>query len=392
MSDGPPGARAHRVSGGSIVLAGGGHAHLAVLADLARRPAPMAVTLVSSDLHALYSGMVPGLIEGRYHLHEARIDLPRLCAATGARFVHGSVCGLDRSARLVRIDGQPPLAYDLISLNVGILPALDGIAGAADHAIPLKPVGTLLARLDTLLIAASRADGPRRIAVIGGGAGGIEVLLALQARLGRIARRNGGNAEIFSFALVTAGELLASHDEKLRHRFRRLLTGRGIDLKEHCRVTAVMKEGLLLAGGARIPADAMLLATDAAAPRWFGELGLALDEKGFLAVGPTLQSPDDRRVFAAGDCAAMIASPRPKSGVYAVRAGPALARNLRCEASGGTPRPFHPQRNALALIGTADGRAVAVRGRLVLEGVWVARWKSWLDRRWVRKYRQFPAR
>src|SRR5690606_41340033 len=100
-------------------------------------------------------------------------------------------------------------------------------------------------------------------------------------------------AEIFSLVLVTAGELLADHDEKLRHRFRRLLTGRGIDLREHCPATAVMKEGLLLASGTSIQADAMLLATEAAAPRWFGELGVTLDDKGFLAVGPTLQSPDD---------------------------------------------------------------------------------------------------
>jgi len=126
--------------------------------------------------------------------------------------------------------------------------------------------------------------------------------------------------------------------------------------------------------------------TGAAAPPWFPATGLTLDEGGFLSVGPTLQSLSDPDVFAAGDCAALVESPREKAGVYAVRAGPPLARNLRRRATGEAPTPWHPQRRHLALISTGERYAVASRGAFKAEGGW--RWtvKDWIDRRWMRMY------
>lgn len=372
-----------------IVLVGGGHAHVHVLTALAKDPAPgVRVTLVTRDAATPYSGMLPGVIAGLYTTAQAHIDLVRLAAAVGTRLVLGEAVGLDRMARTIQLAGQPPVSYDIASIDVGIAPALSPIAGAAEHAIAVKPIGSFLEKFDRLIEQCRRPNGPRRIAVIGGGAGGVELLLSVQSRLPLEVRKAGQDPAALSFALVTDGEILATHNERVRAAFRRILAERGIALHEHRRVAAVTVDAIELQDGSTVPADAVLVTTDAAAPAWFRGTGLALDPGGFLAVGPTLQVTNDPDVFAAGDCAGMIETPRPKAGVYAVRAGPPLAANLRRRALGEAVQPWHPQTSHLALISTGERYAVASRGAFKMEGAWLWRLKDWIDRRWVGAYQR----
>jgi selenide, water dikinase len=364
-----------------IVLVGGGHAHVHVLVAFAMRPEPgVRVTLVTRDLETPYSGMLPGLIAGLYTHDEAHIDLARLTAATGARLIHAEAVGLDRVDKRLLLAGRPPLAYDLVSLDVGITPALATIAGAAEHGIAVKPIGSFLAKFDALRARCRAPDGPRRIAVIGGGAGGVELLLSVRSRLLAEAERGSD----FSFALATACDILESHSARVRQIFRRVFTERGIALHERRNVSALKSGTIEFASGPPLAADAILVTTDAAPPPWFTETGLALDN-GFIAVGLTLQARNDPDVFAAGDCAA-LATPREKAGVIAVRAGPPLAENLRRRARGDPPKAWRPQRRHLALISTGEKYAVASRGALALEGCWLWTLKDRIDRRWMRMY------
>jgi selenide, water dikinase len=364
-----------------IVLVGGGHAHVHVLVAFGMRLEPgVRVTLVARDLETPYSGMLPGLIAGLYTHDEAHIDLARLAAAAGARLIHAEAVGLDRVDKRLLLAGRPPLAYDLVSFDVGITPALATIAGAAEHGIAVKPIGSFLAKFDALRARCRAPDGPRRIAVIGGGAGGVELLLSVRSWLLAEAGRNAG----FSFALATAGDILQSHSARTRQIFRRVFAERGIALHERRNVSALKPGTIEFASGPPLAADAILVTTDAAPPPWFTETGLVLDN-GFIAVGPTLQARNDPDVFAAGDCAA-LATPREKAGVIAVRAGPPLAENLRRRARGQPTKPWRPQRRHLALISTGERYAVASRGALALEGRWLWTLKDWIDRRWMRMY------
>jgi selenide, water dikinase len=364
-----------------IVLLGGGHAHVHVLAALARRPVPgVHVTLISRDLSSLYSGMLPGVVAGLYAPEQAQIDLVRLAAATRTRFVHAEAVGIDRINKRVILAGAPSVAYDILSIDVGIAPALAAIAGA-ERAIAVKPIGSFLARFGDLIARCRRPDGPRCIAVIGGGAGGVELLLSIRTRI--MAETNAA----LTFALVTDCEILATHNRYVRAAFRRVFAERGIAVHEWRRARAITARGIDLEDGGTIAADAILIATEAAVPDWFRETGLALDPHGFLAVGPTLQVINDPDVFAAGDCATLIESPREKAGVYAVRAGPPLADNLRRSALGEPLAAWRPQHRHLALISTGERYAVASRGFFKVEGAWVWMLKDWIDRRWVRPYR-----
>lgn len=375
-----------------IVLLGGGHAHVHVLKAFAMRPEPgVRLTLVTRDLETPYSGMLPGVVAGLYTEAEAHIDLVRLAAVTGTRLIHAEAIGIDRATKRVMLGDRPPLAYDLLSIDVGITPALDHIAGAAAHGLAVKPIGSFLDKFDALRERCRAPDGPRCIAVVGGGAGGVELLLSVRTHLLADARSEGRDASGFAFTLVTEDEILPTHNPQVRESFRRAFAQRGMALHERRRALAVTPDAIELEGGDRLPADAVLVTTGAAAPDWFRGTGLSLDAGGFLAVGPTLQALNDPDVFGAGDCVALTETPREKAGVFAVRAGRPLARNLRRRARNVTLQEWRPQRRHLALISTGQRYAIASRGWFKTEGAWVWRWKDWIDRRWMRMYQDSAA-
>ncbi|MEA2870418.1 MAG: selenide, water dikinase [Hyphomicrobiales bacterium] len=375
----------HAHAGIDIVLVGGGHAHVYVLTAFAMLPEPgVRLTLITRDLETPYSGMLPGVVAGLYTEEQAHIDLVRLTAATGVRLIHADAIGVDRVNKRIELLDRPPIAYDITSIDVGITPALATIEGADKHAIAVKPIGSFINKCNILIENCAQPDGPRRIVVIGGGAGGVELLLSVRSRL--LAQATPSARRDFSFTLVTAEEILSQHNARVRNAFRRVFAERGIVLHEHKTIRSVSADVIALADGATIASDAVLVTTDAAPPRWFAQTGLARDDGGFLAVSATLQVLNDPDVFGAGDCAGLTESPRPKSGVIAVRAGPTLAENLRRRARNEPMVRWQPQRQHLALISTGERYAVASRGWVKAEGAWVWALKDRIDRRWMRMY------
>ncbi|HEX2555203.1 MAG TPA: FAD-dependent oxidoreductase [Microvirga sp.] len=369
-----------------LVLVGGGHAHALVLRDLVRRPEPdVAVTLVTRDVATPYSGMLPGHVAGFYPREAMHIDLARLAESGGIRLVHGEAVGFDRAGRQVRLAGGAAVSFDVLSIDIGIAPDLSGIAGAAEHALGVKPIGDFLEKWDGLKARALGPGGPRGFAVIGGGAAGLCLVFAVAATLRREAAGRGLDPSRFAFHLVSAAappEL----NPGMRRAALRALERHGIGLHRGA-AASVDPAGVTLADGRRIAADAVLVSTQGAPPAAFRGSGFATDARGFLALRPTLEVEGETGVFAAGDCATVLAHPRPKAGVYAVRQGKPLARNLRLSLRGEAPEPFVPQARHLVILSTADGRAIAGRGdRLAYEGR-AAWWlKDRIDRGFMRLF------
>lgn len=354
----------------TLVLVGGGHAHAVALAEgLAARDG-IAIVLLAPDRFAPYSGMIPGVIAGRYEARDAHVDLERLCIARGARLVRGRAVGLDRSGRHLLLEDGSCLGFDLLSINVGITPDVSAIGGAG-HATTIKPIDGLIDRIGTL-----KAQGrPQHVAVVGGGAGGVEVAFAI---------RNGlAGCRV---TLVMRDGLLPDHGRLARWLVRRALRRQNIAMLSGFAVERIAPGRLIASDGREVLADGLLLNTGAAAPAWFPATGLSSDPSGFLAVASTLQVLGEDRIFAAGDCATMVETPRPRAGVYAVRQGPVLAQNLMEAASAlrhgraARLRAYRPQDRALAILSTGDGRAVASWGPLAASGRWVWRWKDRIDR------------
>jgi selenide,water dikinase len=337
------------------------------------------ITLVVKDRLTPYSGMLPGHIAGFYPRNALHIDLERLARRCRVALIQDEAIGFDRHARQVILRGDR-ISYDILSIDLGITPDLSGIAGAAEHALAVKPIGDLLAKWDRVVQDAAKPDGPRRIVIVGGGVAGICLAFAASAAL----RAKAGSGTRVTLVSATAAPEI---NPRMQKRVERALVRRGIEVCANDAATAVDSQGVTLASGRSIPADRVLVSTRAGPPPALQGSGFATDESGFLAIGPTLQVLNDEAVFAAGDCATMLAHRRPKAGVFAVRQGPVLARNLRRALRGEALEAYLPQRDHLVLIGTGDGRAIGGRGRwLAFEGRWAWRLKDWLDRRFMRRF------
>ncbi|MEQ1697689.1 MAG: selenide, water dikinase SelD [Hyphomicrobiaceae bacterium] len=374
-----------------LVLVGGGHSHVQVLKSFGMRPAPgVRVTLITKDLEAPYSGMLPGYVAGHYTHDDIHMDAMKLAGFAKARFIHGEAVGIDRAQKQILLRNRPPLAYDLLSLDIGIRPDTSGITGADEHAIPVKPVATFAARWDDVQRRALTQSGPRIITVIGGGAAGFELILAMAHRLRTLAAGASLDPKAFTFQLVCAPSLLPSHNARARSLAIQALTDRDVKLIVGHRVIAISDRSISLASGEQIASDATLLTTKAAPATWFAQCDLPCTPDGFLALRPTLQVTDDDDIFAAGDCATVLDHPRPKAGVFAVRQGPPLTDNLRKRAQGVAPSPFIPQTDFLTILALGDRSAIAARGPFAASGKWVWRWKDRIDRVFMEKFQILP--
>ena len=365
----------------NLVLVGGGHTHSLLLHAFAGNPLPdMNVTLISDVDHAPYSGMLPGHVAGFYSHGEMHIDLPALCEATGTRFLRAVVSGFDSDSRVLTTTGGRTLdlSPDFLSFNVGSIPKRDSVPGASQFAIPSKPVPELLGGWKAL----RGCEPPGQIALVGGGAGGVELTLAMQMQL----------PDSTQFTLVHSGEkLMSGHNRRVANSLTGLLKERGVELCLGRRVEEVTESGLHLDNGSRLEADTVFWVTQPSPPEWLSETGLCLSKNGFIRVRPTLQTIEHPWIFAAGDVAAIEGTSLPRSGVYAVRMAKPLEANLRAAVADSPLSDFAPQRRFLSLIGTADEKAVASWGPLAFRSASMWRWKDRIDRKFMQQFEEVSA-
>jgi len=425
-----------------LVLVGGGHSHAIVLKLWGMNPLPgVRLTLITDQTHTPYSGMLPGHVAGFYDFDSCHIDLRQLAQFAGAQFYLDRAIGLDLNQNRVLCQTHPPVAFQWLSLDIGSTPTVDGVPGAAEYALAAKPVPEFLQGWNALL-AEVEADPQRRRqwAVVGGGAGGVELLLALRSRLQNF-YRHGSTLEPspnalrptwepsappkvqgdrllpvtfpvtlpVTFHLIHRGNApLTGHNLRVQRQFQSLLNRLGVVTHWGETVTAVVPDPddsqrstgqrytgqryqLQQRSGRSLVCDRLFWVTQASAPPWLQQSGLATDDRGFVRVGPSLQSLSHPQVLATGDIASLEGQPRPKAGVFAVRQGKPLFENLQRLCQGQPLRPFIPQRQILALIGDGQGRALASRGIWSLGfAPWLWYWKNRIDLQFMAQFTDLP--
>ncbi|MFO6447798.1 FAD-dependent oxidoreductase [Erythrobacter sp. NE805] len=360
-----------------LLLVGGGHAHVAVLADLVRRgvPAGARAVLLTPEPVLRYSGMVPGWLAGQHGKDEGLVDLAALAARAGVALVLDRCVALDPEARVVRLAGGGALRFAVASFDTGGEGRAAALLGEDPRLVDVRPIGAFVERLAALR--ASRR-GLQRMVVAGGGAGGVELAFAL--------RNLAGAPTLPEVTLATGrGGLLPGFAPAVRRLVARALARQGIAVLEE----DVRFEGGALVAGSRSlePADLVVAALGSAAPGWVRASGVATDAEGFLLVDAHHRSLSHPRIFAAGDVAARADRPLAHSGVHAVFAGPVLAANLRAVMEGSLPRAaYSPRRHSLYLLNTGDGAAIASYGPLAAQGRWVLALKHRIDKGWIAKY------
>jgi pyridine nucleotide-disulfide oxidoreductase family protein len=359
-----------------VLLLGAGHAQLSVLQALARQRLPGGdMLLVTPHTRQFYSGMVPGLIAGRYAEDDCAIDIAPLAKQAGVHLRIGQAVALDAAAKKVTLGDGEQIDYDVLSVNTGPVQDRERIPGAREFALFVRPIENFIALWkQTRALAEER---PLSVVLVGSGAAGVELVLAVRAALGT-------RAEL---ALVADGPLLASYTDAVRRKAQAALKRARVQVL-HGRCTAVERKHVIVGGSMRVVCDVPIVATGSDAPAWLATSGLAIDEQGFVRVGATLQSASHASVFAAGDVIVRDDLSHPRSGVYAVRAGPVLAANLRAFVAGGALTPYVPQPRSLNLLATGDGRAIASWGTWSAQGWLMGWWKDRIDRAFVARYAQ----
>ena len=356
----------------TIALAGGGHANLYAL----RRTAELTgrgfdVVLVDPSEHLFYSGMATGVLSGSYRPGENRVGIRDLVERGGGRFVRGRVAEVLHRDRLLLLEDGRTVRYDAVSFCLG------SGTRAEDGAVPVKPVSNLEGVKERLLAAGPGAA--PRIVILGGGAAGCEVAVNLAA----LSRDAGLEAEI---TLVEADpELLGTSPGAARRIMRGHLEGLGVGAILGRRAVAG-HGGAVLDDGGEVRADLTLSATGVVPPGVFARSGLATGDDGALWVDRHLRSPNDHRIFGGGDAVAFRGGRLPRFGVYAVRQGPVLYRNLQASLRGEPLSPYRPQRRYLYVLDLGDGTGLAIYGPLARRSRAALRLKHLIDRRFVREY------
>ncbi len=362
-----------------LILAGGGHAHLHVLKALAARHwQGVEVLLVTPYLRQIYSGMVPGWMARHYALDQCAAPLEPLARAAGVRVLQETVTGIDAAQRLLRTSASGEFSYDVLSLDTGAQVDSSCLAATGAALLPIRPLEEFVLGWSRQ-VELAKQRGTASLVVVGAGAAGVE--LALAARY-RVAREVG--AENVQVSLIAGSGLMPGHGAGIVRRVRKALREHGV--VEVSGYAAGSPEGVLLDNGATIAADAVIAATGVHPHAWLAGSGLELAGDGFVAVADGQRSVSHPEVFAGGDVASRVDAPHAKSGVYAVHAGPVLARNLERALSGQDPVPYLPQKRTLYLLATGPREAILSWGGLSATGHWVWRWKDWIDRRFMSQY------
>jgi len=377
MADGPEKVGAMSEVANNVMLVGGGHAHVAVLADWIANGVPAKkASLLTPYRHLRYSGMVPGWIAGQYDRDDGLVDLAPLAERAGAQLLLGRCTGIDPEACWIKTGGGQVLEYDVASFDTGGVGQAQALLGSDERLLDIRPIDRFVERLE-------EHSNSQRIAIVGGGAGGVEVAFALRNR-----DASGPKPEI----TLIAGDdgPLPNFSAGVRRKVARSLRVQGIEVVEE---NAVLSSGTLQTNsGSLEPIDVIIAALGSGAPDWPVAGGLATDPHGFIVVDANQRSISHKNVFAVGDVAARQEGDVAHSGVHAVMAGPILAQNLRSVLSGSVPRAvYRPRWASLYLLSTGDGSAILSYGPLSAQGSWVAKLKHNIDNRWISQYASFSS-
>ena len=367
-----------------LLLLGAGHAHVHVLEGLAAHPlSNVRVTLVAPQRGQLYSGMVPGFVAGHYTLDQCVIPLAALLARSGAQYLAGSGASINAGAQTMTLSDGQTMSYDLLSVNTGSVmdrPKIEAaMPGASEHALFVRPIegfGKLWSD-----VAATAIKRPIHLAVVGAGAAGLELAMAAAHLLSQSKNAPSSRVTLITGGLPPAHSYPANVQRRVIHALERLRIAVVQDACVGINATEVM-----LNSGEKLGCDVPLLAIGAQAPGWLAGGDLALDAHGFMTVNSFQQSTSHAQVFAAGDVASRLDTPHSRSGVYAVRAGAPLLRNLLAALSAQALTAYVPPARTLNLLSCGSRYAIAAWGRFSVEGAWVWKMKDQIDRKFVQRY------
>ncbi len=373
-----------------IVLIGGGHAHIEVIRNFGMKPEPgTRLTLISKEDQTLYSGMLPGLIANHYKFDDVHIDLHPLTHFANCRFFHSEVLAIDLKKNIVLCDGRPPVPFDVLSLDIGSAPS--EIPDGHESVLPVKPINSFYEYFKNSESYSDQGQS-RTVGIVGGGAGGVELAFAIKHRFMNTLNGTDEAVSNTEVVIITADDsILPTFPRSAQKHCMQALKSAGIQLVTGFKVVSATNNAVCNEAGEEIIVEHIVWATQASAPKWPGDCGLQTNTTGFVKVNKFLQAIGHKNIFAVGDIADVEKFNRPKSGVFAVRQGPILAKNLRHVARGETRlEKYSPQKDVLSLISLGKKLAIGTKYRVAFCGEWLWRLKKYIDKRFIERYTELP--
>jgi NADH dehydrogenase FAD-containing subunit len=364
--------------GKHLVLAGGGHAHMTVMARLHEFAARgHRVTLVSPAPWHYYSGMGPGLLGGTYRPAQVRFNVRNMVEERGGRFVEDQVVRIDADRRVVILASGSALGYDVLSCNVGSRVPVEKVAAAGPGIVPVKPIDGLDQARQAIL--GELKTRSLKLLVVGGGPAGTE----LAGNLRRLVQKVDGQATI---TLLAGHRLLSGLPERVRQLALASLRRRQVEVTEGAKAREVRDGRAVLDNETSLSYDFALLALGIEPPPLFRDSGLPTGVDGGLLVDNHLQGVEHPEIFGGGDCISFRPRPLDKVGVYAVRQNPVLLHNLLAALEGRELKVFEPQADYLLIFNLGDGRGIFRRRGWVWDGRPAFWLKDRIDRRFMHKF------
>ena len=359
----------------TLLLIGGGQAHVEVLRQLALNPPAEAdVALFNPSPSVLYSGMLPGVIAHHYEAAEAKINLWALCQRARVRFFETSVLALNATNKVLESGIGERHRFDYASFDVGgVSQAIPTSPGA--YVVTVKPADSLLAAINEF---ESVRSASLMVRIVGNGAAALEVALALAFRW-----RESTNRRI---AIVAATRLMVGYPPRVRSLALRACKKLGVAVLEGKTVERIEPTRLRLFGGELIDTQLTVLATGFSPVALVQKTDLERTTNGSIHVNVNLQSSNHPHIFAAGDCAQIADLLMPKSNVFSVPQGATLTTNLLATMTNAPLAPYRHAPTVLDMLSLGDKRAIATRGGLSTAGGWAWRWKDSGNRKWINRY------
>ena len=363
-----------------LVLIGGGHSHLSVLMKLSKRPINgNRITLITNEIDTPYSGMIPGYIEGIYSWRDSHIDLYRLCLKLNVRFIHAEVERVSAHEKEIYFKDRPKIKFDVLSINTGIQSNNREIKGAAKYCLPVKPISKLANNF------LNKITNFKSIAFIGGGAGSVELALAIKKRFLNI------NQDIKITIITGKRGLLSTFPQKTKLTSLKTLEKFKIDIIEYKRVLEVKPKQIILSDKSMLKIDKAILSTNSMTPKWLAKSDILLTKDNYILVNKSFQT-NYKYVFASGDVIDFNNQNLKKAGVFAVRSGKPLAINIKQFILGKKLVEYKFNKNYLALIGTSKRSAIATKYNLTFNSRFFFYLKKYIDQNFIKKFSDFKIR
>ncbi len=362
-----------------LVLAGAGYTNLHILKDLIQHHWPnLEVMLITPNTEQIHSCSMSNYLSGYEDKAKCMLNVSEIARAAKAEFVQDKLVNINAACREIVMESGKTISYDVLSLAVGAGIESAYLESDAYKVINARPFEDFIAKYNEMLNSFSRHS-KARIAVLGGGASGLELALITHFRLSRLV-----DIRNIKITLITGDGFIPNWANDTQLLAKQILFDRRINLVEGKAYAG--KNGLVLANGDLLPVDFVIVATNVKPLNWFSQCNLSLCKDGFFAINGNYQTLTNRSIFASGDCATRLDFSQPRTAIYAINAASFVSQNVHRRIQEKTLISHNPPKRVIDFVATGYKEALLNWGAFTACGYWVWRWKTWRDKKFLQSY------